>query len=137
MFEDQDTEVSEGTSGSCGEWLKKTNNWRPESYCEIDRFAELWDYSISLLADYRKPFEGRYHELTEMYHNCVLDRDEPTEVMCSTETKQLLKERVLKKLKEIAKYNSFADYGYFDMAGFIESKGIYQFPKFWKPSVNG
>ena len=219
------------------EWLKKTNNWRPESYCEIERFAELWDYSISLLADYRKPFEERYHELTEMYHNCVLDRDVPTlvgtlpkecvtlgdvrnlinaslfvpekeedldriddyllrwidlayqefqigfaskaidiclivldeigrrfeeeeyyacyddlcpieytclnaafvltEVMRSTETKQLLKERVLKELKEIAKHNSFADYGYFDMAGFVESKGIYQFPKFWKPSVVG
>ena len=58
-----------------------------------------------------------------------------TEIMGSLDTPRSIKEHVLRELKEIAKHPSFADYCYFDMDQFIASKGVYQFPEFWKPSV--
>ena len=53
-----------------------------------------------------------------------------TEIMRSPDTKPSMKERVLRGLKEIAQHESFSDYCYFDIDGFITNKGVYPF-KAW------
>lgn len=48
-----------------------------------------------------------------------------TEIMGSPDMKESMKQRTIRKLKEIARYSSFTDYGYFEMDEFIENGGIF------------
>lgn len=54
-------------------WLQKANDWKEEAYPAIEHYAQLLDYSNSILSEYRKDFDEKYTELEDLYENCELE----------------------------------------------------------------